>query len=172
MKEGVRERTLEGTCRTLAGGVFNGEARTPPCNYYLSNSMSGVAGEQSSQGGFSSTASKGSHGGATAAVAASLLAIVGVSLYASPIEASAASPSQSKVDFAKVKLMLSDMIEKDAEARGNGQSIAGTLVRLAWHASGMAQSIQNFVVFSHSLTRCTQVLTQHTNEMVGAMVHI
>ncbi len=106
--------------------------------------MSGVAGEQGSQGGFRSTASKGSGGAAAAAVAASLLAIGGVSLYSSPIEAAAAHPSESKVDFARVKLMLSDMIEKDTETRGNGQSIAGTLVRLAWHASGMIQSSSKF----------------------------
>ncbi len=100
--------------------------------------MSGVAGEQGSQTGFGSTAWRGS-GAAAAAVAASLLAISGASLYTSPIEAASAHPSQPKVDFAEVKLMISDIIEKDTEKRGNGQSIAGTLVRLAWHASGMVQ---------------------------------
>ncbi len=95
----------------------------------LSNPISGVAGEKGSQGGF----------GGTAAVAVSLLAIGGVSFYSSPIEAKAARSSQSKVDVAGVKLMISDMIEKDTEKRGNGESIAGTLVRLAWHASGMTQ---------------------------------
>ncbi len=112
------------------------KGRTLPGSSNLSNPMSGVVGEQGSQGGFGSTAWTGS---GAAAVAVSLLAIGGVSFYSSPIEAKAARPSQPNVDVAGVKLMISDMIEKDTEKRGNGESIAGTLVRLAWHASGMAQ---------------------------------
>ena len=40
------------------------------------------------------------------------------------------------VDYAKVKADIIAAIEKDDEKRGNGTSIAPTLVRLAWHASG------------------------------------
>jgi catalase (peroxidase I) len=40
------------------------------------------------------------------------------------------------VDIDKVKKDISALIDADDEKRGNGTSIAPTLVRLAWHASG------------------------------------
>ncbi|KAG5189914.1 heme peroxidase [Tribonema minus] len=40
------------------------------------------------------------------------------------------------VDYNAVKQDIKALIEQDAEQRGDGTSLAGTLVRLAWHASG------------------------------------
>lgn len=40
------------------------------------------------------------------------------------------------VDLAKVREAIVDVIESDAEKRGDGTSLAGTFIRLAWHCSG------------------------------------
>jgi cytochrome c peroxidase len=45
-----------------------------------------------------------------------------------------ARPPPSDVQAAKK--MIVDLLERDEEARGDGTSYKGTLVRLAWHASG------------------------------------
>ena len=36
----------------------------------------------------------------------------------------------------KVKAAIADLIEQDADKRGDGTSLTGTFVRLAWHCAG------------------------------------
>jgi len=53
----------------------------------------------------------------------------------SPIsEVHASSPPP--LDIKKVKQDIAELIESDAEKRGDGTSLTGTFVRLAWHCSG------------------------------------
>ena len=40
------------------------------------------------------------------------------------------------VDLEEVRNTLIELIDDDAEQRGDGTSLAGTFVRLAWHCSG------------------------------------
>jgi cytochrome c peroxidase len=40
------------------------------------------------------------------------------------------------VDFSKVRQAIVDVIDRDAEQRGDGTSLLPTFVRLSWHASG------------------------------------
>jgi catalase (peroxidase I) len=40
------------------------------------------------------------------------------------------------VDLQKVREAIVDVIESDAEKRGDGTSLYGTMIRLAWHCSG------------------------------------
>ncbi|CAM9345735.1 unnamed protein product, partial [Laminaria digitata] len=67
---------------------------------------------------------------ATAAAIAAVAAVAGVA-FTKP--ALAASPA---VDFAAVEQDIVDLMEAEDARREDGTSIAGTLVRLAWHASG------------------------------------
>jgi hypothetical protein len=60
-------------------------------------------------------------------------------VYAKPAQALAVTPAAA-VDVAAVKKDIAAIIEADTEARGDGSSIAGTFVRLAWHASGIGNS--------------------------------
>ena len=46
------------------------------------------------------------------------------------------SDAAATIDVEKVKKEISAMIEVEDEKRADGTSIAPTLVRLAWHASG------------------------------------
>eukprot|EP00584_Thalassiosira_punctigera_P005623 CAMPEP_0172531138 /NCGR_PEP_ID=MMETSP1067-20121228/4654_1 /TAXON_ID=265564 ORGANISM="Thalassiosira punctigera, Strain Tpunct2005C2" /NCGR_SAMPLE_ID=MMETSP1067 /ASSEMBLY_ACC=CAM_ASM_000444 /LENGTH=324 /DNA_ID=CAMNT_0013315481 /DNA_START=53 /DNA_END=1027 /DNA_ORIENTATION=- len=64
-----------------------------------------------------------------AAATGALLALYSLSPAAA--EAKAEAPSVSAV-----KKSIADLIEDDAERRGDGTSLTGTFVRLAWHASG------------------------------------
>eukprot|EP00591_Stephanopyxis_turris_P012829 CAMPEP_0195516788 /NCGR_PEP_ID=MMETSP0794_2-20130614/8671_1 /TAXON_ID=515487 /ORGANISM="Stephanopyxis turris, Strain CCMP 815" /LENGTH=313 /DNA_ID=CAMNT_0040645471 /DNA_START=126 /DNA_END=1067 /DNA_ORIENTATION=+ len=54
----------------------------------------------------------------------------------SSTELHAKAATESKVDLKKVKESIADLIEADAEKRGDGTSLIGTFVRLAWHCSG------------------------------------
>ena len=40
------------------------------------------------------------------------------------------------VDLAKVREAIIEVVESDAEKRGDGTSLYGTMIRLAWHCSG------------------------------------
>jgi cytochrome c peroxidase len=40
------------------------------------------------------------------------------------------------VDLTQVKNAIVELIEKDADSRADGTSLYGTMIRLAWHASG------------------------------------
>lgn len=57
--------------------------------------------------------------------------VAGVSLY-SIQEAHA----KEAVDIAKVRESIVDLVDSDAEKRGDGSSLAGTFIRLAWHCCG------------------------------------
>lgn len=46
------------------------------------------------------------------------------------------SAESKKIDVASVKKSIADLIEDDAERRGDGTSLTGTFVRLAWHCAG------------------------------------
>lgn|ERR1719203_195983 len=73
----------------------------------------------------------GSRYAAPAAATGTLLAI---SL--TPAVAEAKAEPKAKADLAAVKKSIADLIEDDAERRGDGTSLTGTFVRLAWHCSG------------------------------------
>jgi cytochrome c peroxidase len=44
--------------------------------------------------------------------------------------------AKESVDLKKVREAIVQVMESDAEKRGDGTSLAGTFIRLAWHASG------------------------------------
>lgn len=59
-------------------------------------------------------------------------------LYASPSVAYAkeATPATSKVDVKKVRDAIKDVMDTDMDKRGDGTSLYGTMIRLAWHCAG------------------------------------
>lgn len=72
--------------------------------------------------------------------------VVSLSLYASIQDVhakEAAAAAAALVDLHKVRESISQVVETDAEKRGDGTSLAGTFIRLAWHASGTYQSSDN-----------------------------
>mmetsp|Transcript_34985 Transcript_34985/g.73804 ORF Transcript_34985/g.73804 Transcript_34985/m.73804 type:complete len:327 (+) Transcript_34985:74-1054(+) len=71
------------------------------------------------------------YGATTLPAAAATGALLVLSL--SPSVAEAKSES---LDVNAVKSSIADLIEDDAERRGDGTSLTGTFVRLAWHSSG------------------------------------
>lgn len=46
-------------------------------------------------------------------------------------------------DMKKVREAIVEVIEKDSEQRGDGTSLAGTFIRLAWHCSGTYSAADN-----------------------------
>jgi hypothetical protein len=74
---------------------------------------------------------------------AAIVSAAGVTaVYAKPAQALAVTPAAT-VDIAAVKKDIAAIIEADTEARGDGSSIAGTFVRLAWHASGTVYTLSS-----------------------------
>ncbi|CAM9763508.1 unnamed protein product [Ectocarpus sp. 12 AP-2014] len=69
-----------------------------------------------------------------AAAAAAAAAAVAAVVYSS--ESSQVQAAAPPVDYAAIKKDLEAMMEAEDASREDGSSIAGTLVRLAWHASG------------------------------------
>lgn len=69
---------------------------------------------------------------AMAAPAATAAALTLFSLSPSEVHAKSAPPA----DMAAVKKSIADLIEEDMEKRGDGTSLIGTFVRLAWHCAG------------------------------------
>ncbi|KAL7545159.1 hypothetical protein ACHAWF_008514 [Thalassiosira exigua] len=64
-------------------------------------------------------------------------AAAGTALALSFAPDSALAKAESKqADVAAVKKSIADLIEDDAERRGDGTSLTGTFVRLAWHCAG------------------------------------
>ncbi|KAG7363815.1 hem peroxidase [Nitzschia inconspicua] len=61
-------------------------------------------------------------------------AMAGFALYASIQDAHA--KEASKTDLNQVRQAIMDVVETDAEKRGDGTSLAGTFIRLAWHCCG------------------------------------
>lgn len=60
-----------------------------------------------------------------------------------PIYAKEAKSASENVDLKKVRESLIDLIENDEAKRGDGTSLKGTLIRLAWHSSGTYQASDN-----------------------------
>lgn len=72
--------------------------------------------------------------------------MVSLSLYASIQDVhakEAAAAAATVVDLNKVRESISKVVETDAEKRGDGTSLAGTFIRLAWHASGTYKASDN-----------------------------
>jgi len=59
---------------------------------------------------------------------------VGAFTLTQPAHAKEAAPP--KTDLKKVREAIVEVIENDAEKRGDGTSLYGTMIRLAWHCSG------------------------------------
>jgi catalase (peroxidase I) len=57
--------------------------------------------------------------------------MAGLALYASIQDAHA--KEAAKTDMNQVRQSIVELIESDAEKRGDGTSLAGTFIRLAWH---------------------------------------
>jgi catalase (peroxidase I) len=51
--------------------------------------------------------------------------------------------AKESVDLNKVREAIMQVVESDAEKRGDGTSLAGTFIRLAWHASGTYKAADN-----------------------------
>jgi len=51
--------------------------------------------------------------------------------------------AREELDLDSVRASIVDLIEQDAERRGDGTSIAGTFVRLSWHCAGTYQAADN-----------------------------
>lgn len=66
------------------------------------------------------------------------LTMGGLALYSSSSENTvyAKEAKKPQVDLNKVRESIVQAIESDAEKRGDGTSLAGTFIRLAWHSSG------------------------------------
>ena len=54
-----------------------------------------------------------------------------------------AKDASSNVDLNKVRESIVQLVEDDAEKRGDGTSLAGTYIRLAWHCCGTYQKSDN-----------------------------
>ena len=67
--------------------------------------------------------------------------MAGVALYASTNDVSA--KEVPPVDMNKVRESIVQVIEEDAEKRTDGSSLAGTFIRLAWHACGTYKKDDN-----------------------------
>jgi cytochrome c peroxidase len=65
------------------------------------------------------------------------MSLGGFALYASPGETHA----KEAVDLGKVRASIVNVIEEDMEKRGDGTSLMGTFIRLAWHCSGSFSSV-------------------------------
>jgi cytochrome c peroxidase len=57
-------------------------------------------------------------------------------LICQPESVSAKEAASTGVDLTKVRQAIVDVIEQDQEKRGDGTSLYGTFIRLAWHCSG------------------------------------
>jgi len=51
--------------------------------------------------------------------------------------------AKEAVDLAKVREAIVEVIDSDAEKRGDGTSLAGTFIRLAWHCSGTYSKVDS-----------------------------
>ena len=59
-----------------------------------------------------------------------------VVLYSTTPNVYAKEQRQGTVDLSKVRDDIRNVIETDMDKRGDGTSLAGTLIRLAWHCAG------------------------------------
>ena len=63
-------------------------------------------------------------------------AVGAIALYSLYNNKVAYAKESTRVDTNVVKKVIADLIEKDMEKRGDGTSLTGTFVRLAWHCAG------------------------------------
>lgn len=68
-------------------------------------------------------------------VAPAALTMGGLAAYAIPVEVHAKEAKEG-IDLKKVREAVTEVIESDAEKRGDGTSLYGTFIRLAWHSCG------------------------------------
>ena len=66
--------------------------------------------------------------------ATATLVLLGSNNYLTPIATAKADDPPFKLE--NVRKEIADLIEQDAEKRGDGTSLTGTFVRLAWHCAG------------------------------------
>jgi cytochrome c peroxidase len=66
-----------------------------------------------------------------------MAAVATVSLYGIQ---DAHAKEANTLDLGKVRASIMEVVENDAEQRGDGTSLAGTFVRLAWHSCGTYQA--------------------------------
>ena len=70
-------------------------------------------------------------------MAGPVTAVATLTLYSlSPTPVDAKSATAANVDIKSVKRSIAGLIEDDMEKRGDGTSLIGTFVRLAWHCAG------------------------------------
>jgi cytochrome c peroxidase len=70
---------------------------------------------------------------ATKMVAPAIVSTGAIALYAAPTEVLA---KEQTVDVVKVRDSIKEVIETDMDKRGDGTSLYGTMIRLAWHCAG------------------------------------
>jgi cytochrome c peroxidase len=68
---------------------------------------------------------------------------IGAMALTTPEPAWAKEATNSNVDLKKVRQAIVDVMETDSEKRGDGTSLYGTMIRLAWHASGSYSALDN-----------------------------
>jgi cytochrome c peroxidase len=66
-------------------------------------------------------------------VAPAIVSTGAIALYAAPTEVLA---KEQTVDVVKVRDSIKEVIETDMDKRGDGTSLYGTMIRLAWHCAG------------------------------------
>mmetsp|Transcript_13492 Transcript_13492/g.20519 ORF Transcript_13492/g.20519 Transcript_13492/m.20519 type:complete len:296 (-) Transcript_13492:230-1117(-) len=70
---------------------------------------------------------------------AAVVVITTTSLYPTPV----AYAKEANNDLTKVKDAIQELIDTDMEQRGDGTSLYGTMIRLAWHCSGSYSKVDN-----------------------------
>jgi cytochrome c peroxidase len=68
---------------------------------------------------------------------------IGAMALTTPEPAWAKEATSGSVDLSKVRQAIVDVMETDSEKRGDGTSLYGTMIRLAWHASGSYSALDN-----------------------------
>jgi cytochrome c peroxidase len=68
-------------------------------------------------------------------MAAPAVAVASLTLYTMPV----AHAKEVSVKLDPIRTSIVELIEQDAEQRGDGTSLAGTFIRLAWHSCGTYQ---------------------------------
>jgi cytochrome c peroxidase len=64
------------------------------------------------------------------------VAVTAFSLNNETVYAKQQGKEDGEVDLSKVREAILEVIDSDQEKRGDGTSLFGTMIRLAWHCSG------------------------------------
>jgi cytochrome c peroxidase len=70
-------------------------------------------------------------------------ATIAVTAFSLNETAYAKQKSKDDVDLSKVREAIMEVIDSDQEKRGDGTSLSGTMIRLAWHCSGSYSAADN-----------------------------